>query len=353
MSGQGMINKQKRLTWWALAALAVALGLLVLLWPVITPFFLALLFAYLLQPGLMRLVRLGTPVGLSILVLYLYLLVSLYLVTVFCLPIFSGQLAALAENLPQLAASLRHNWQQATTELRRLPLPVGLEEAVEVAWQNMRVRLGERLADTASRLGLALRALLYLVLTPILGYYMLRDHSSAQRTIRNWLSPESRPELARLANDVNHLLRQFVGGYLLVSLVVALMSAAFYALIGVDYPLALGLIMGIADLIPYFGPLLGAIPAVLVAWGDSAALALVTAIGLLLLQQAEGSVITPRIMGDRIGLHPLTTIFAVMAGGYLAGILGTILAVPVAAALILIGKYIYSRWVGVRAEEFF
>jgi predicted PurR-regulated permease PerM len=121
------------------------------------------------------------------------------------------------------------------------------------------------------------------------------------------------------------------------------MSTVFYYLIGIDYPLVLGILMGIADMIPYFGPYLGAIPAVLIALSISKTKVLIMIIGMVVIQQIEGSFITPFVIDKRVGLHPLITIFAVMAGTYLWGIVGAIFAVPLASVIILLAKYLFAR----------
>ena len=157
------------------------------------------------------------------------------------------------------------------------------------------------------------------------------------------VSPQARPEFLRIAGEVNHLVREFISGYLVIALVVAVIATLFYWLVGIDYPVVLGILMGIGDLIPYFGPIIAAIPAVLLAVTFSPGKTVIIIIGILLLQQLDSSVITPRIIGDRIGLHPVTTIFVVMAGGYLWGIPGAIFAIPLAAVLILIFKYLSAR----------
>lgn len=328
---------------------AAALALTVYLWPVIMPFFLALLFAYLLRPLLNRMLALGVPAALAIILLYIYVGIGCYLLVFFCMPIISEQFRRLLEYLPQFFEMLRGMWQQMAASMRRIELPEGMELAVATAFENIRDNLAARMEDTASRLALLLRTLLYLALMPILSFYMLRDKQTGAQKLVALISPRERPEMLRLLRDIDHLLRRFVGGYLLVSLVVAILSSAFYWAIGLDYALVLGLLMGVADLIPYFGPFLGAIPAVIVALGDGLPRALVCIAGLLVLQQVESAIITPKIMGDKIGLSPLLTIFAVMAGGYLFGILGTILALPLTAALLLLAKYVYARLVGVEA----
>ena len=320
----------------------------VLLWPILMPFFLALLFAYLLRPLLNRMQNLAIPTGLAIFELYFFLFLCLSLMLVFCVPILMQQFRNLLAYFPELITLIEEKVAGALRFMERIQLPEALDQAFANAFSGLQEKFAASMEDTASRLGLLLRAGLYLILMPILSYYMLRDKRLTARRIISWFPSQERPELLRLCGELDHLLRQFVMGYLLVSIVVAILSAAFYTAIGLDYALALGLIMGIADLIPYFGPFLGAIPAVIVALGISPGRALIAVIGLIALQQVESAVITPKIMGDKIGLHPLATIFAVLAGGYLFGLLGTILAVPFAAALLLLGKYFYCRLVGAK-----
>ena len=114
--------------------------------------------------------------------------------------------------------------------------------------------------------------------------------------------------------------------------------------------MVLGVFMGLADLIPYFGPFIGAVPAIAVALSTDLNLAALTVFGLVIIQQIESLVITPKIIGDRVGIHPLTTIFVVLAGGWLFGLLGAVLAVPVTAAGLLVIRYLWSGFVGAKKE---
>ena len=346
---QGQIRIRLRILLLCLTAVASIL-LIIRLWPVVMPFFLALMFTYLLRPLYNRMLGLGIPSALAVLLLYGYVGIGIYLLLFICLPIVSEQFSRLLAYLPQLFSMLQQAWQQITATMRHIELPAGLQAALTEAGSHLREQFAERMEGTATHLSSLLRLLAYLVLMPVLSFYMLRNKQAGAQKLLALVSPQHMPETLRLLQDLDHLLRSFIGGYLLVSLVVAVMSAIFYQLIGLEYALALGLLMGVADLIPYFGPFLGAIPAIIVALGDGVPRALICTAGLLFLQQLGSAVITPKIMGDKIGLNPLLTIFAVMAGGYLFGIFGTILALPVAAALLLLGKYFYGRLVGVNTD---
>ncbi|MEG1537957.1 MAG: AI-2E family transporter [Clostridiales bacterium] len=245
--------------------------------------------------------------------------------------------------IPDLAAYLMKHWFDLLNAMERISLPDSLFIAIDHAAGKLEQLMSDRLTELALKIPTFLKIALYTILAPFLSYYLLRDKSLIKKKLITLISAKNRPEFLRLAGDVDHLLRQFICGYVLVSVVVAVITGLFLYIIGVEYAVVLGLLMGIADLIPYFGPILGAIPAVLVALAASPKLAAIALIGLLIIQQLEGLVITPLIMGDRIGMHPLITIFVVLIGGYLCGVLGAILAVPVAASLNLICRYLYSR----------
>lgn len=318
------------------------------LWPILLPLFLALLFAYILQPAVRALEGLEVRSGAAIGIVYAYFFILIASLFSLCLPILNAQFGNLFRLLPELLQQTRLSLSRLLTRLDSPLLLDVMERMTATANQLLADKLQAFVDDSGRLLALILRSALYTALTPFLAYYILRDKGLARRQIAAWLPVSERRELARLAGDVDHLLRQYVVGYLLVSLIVAALSAAFYWCVGLRDPLALGLIMGVADLIPYFGPFLGAIPGVVVALSQDTGLAVLVAVGLVVVQQLESIVITPKIMGDKVGLHPLITIVAVLAGGWLFGVLGTILAVPVTAAGLLMLRYLWSRMVGAK-----
>lgn len=318
------------------------------LWPVIMPFFLAVLFAYLLQPLVSKLEKLEVDKGAAIIVIYAYFFILLTGVVALCVPILSSQFANLFRRLPQLLQQTQVALNNAVSGTGSAFMRDLAERLTDTVADSLYARISSVFEDSAALIAVLLRAALYTLLTPFLAYYILRDHGSLGRTVASWLPVSERGELKRLAEEIDHLLRQFVRGYLLVSIIVALLAAAFYLCIDLDDALALGMIMGVADIIPYFGPFIGAIPAVAVALSVNTGKAVITAVGLTVIQQLESIVITPRIMGDKIGLHPLATIMAVLAGGLLFGVLGTILAVPATAAGLLIIRYLWARIVGAK-----
>ena len=342
----GNISKRRWVAKLILVLATVAIIYLIyILWSVVLPFFFAVLFAYLLQPAFNFLLKKKIPPPLAITIIYL-ILFGIFLILLFwALPQLLSEGGNFLRYLPQIIDHIEVLWLNFLDSIERISLPDIIVQSVNNTGERFVSYLEQSIASTSANFDGILRWLLYLALVPFLSYYMLRDKDMIKKRITAMLSPKERPEILRIAGEADRLLRQFVYGYLLVSLILGVLTTVFLYIIGVEYALVLGLIMGVADLIPYFGPFIGAVPAVVVAYGQSGQLAIITVIGMLALQQLEGSFITPKVMGERIGLHPLVTIFAVLVGGYLFGIIGTVLAVPATATLILLIKYIYCRFV--------
>ncbi|MCR4962269.1 MAG: AI-2E family transporter [Firmicutes bacterium] len=347
---QGIRSGKSKKMLWTGAGVAVLILLLALIWPVAAPFFFAMVFAYLLRPLINLLLEKNFSAGSAIFLIYALVFTVLALLIWLLIPPLLEQGRLLLAYLPELLQQLLNAWSALLREMERIPLPSGFMEGIDRSVLSVETMISDKISQAALAFPSLVKWLLYLLLAPVLSYYFLRDKGAIKRRLISWISAENRMEILRLAGDIDHLLRQFIYGYLLVSLVLAVLTAAYLSIIGVNYALVLGLLMGIADLIPYFGPFLGAIPAVLIALAESPKLALLTAAGLLMLQQLEGLAITPLIMGDRIGMHPLVTIFSVMAGAYFFGVAGAVLAVPAAASLSLILRYGYSRMVGYREK---
>ena len=328
--------------------LALLICGVIYLWPIIIPLILAVLLAYILRPFVKGFVKLEVREDAAIIIVFVYFYTLLATVISLCLPIINVQFESLFTMLPDLLEQLRAALDRFAAEVNSILLrDIGDRISSSIS-DIISSKIASTLEDTGSMAVTILRAAFYGILAPFLAFYVLRDSDSGGRIIAAWLPTNERSELLRLAGDVDHLFRQFVMGYLLASVAVALLSTVFYWCIGLDNALALGLVMGLADLIPYFGPFIGAVPAVIFALSVDTGKAVLTVVGLVMIQQLESIVITPKIMGDKVGLHPLATVLAVLAGGWFFGIAGTIFAVPLTAAGLLILRYLWSRIVGAK-----
>ena len=327
---------------------ALLIWFLCRIWNVITPFFLALLFAYILRPAVKGLEKLEVDSGAAILIVYAYVFIFLSAIAVLYVPILSSQSESMVAMLSQIVKRLQYGFGNAVSSIKNDQMRVIVLNIIDYAGEAVSGKVIAFFEGTAEILSVIVKTALYAILTPFIAYYFLRNNGAVAKRLSSWLPISERAEFIRLADSVDHLLRQFIIGYLLVSIAVSFLSAVFLWSIGLDYPVVLGLFMGMADIIPYFGPLIGAVPALAVALSYDLGTAIVTALGLFAIQQLESLVIAPRIMDRKVGLHPVTTIFAVLTGGWLFGVFGAVLAVPFFAAGFIILRYIWSRLVGAK-----
>ena len=185
-----------------------------------------------------------------------------------------------------------------------------------------------------------------LVLIPVLFFYFLRDWDRLVAKVDHLMPRHVEPVVRRLANESDQVLGAFLRGQLSVMAALAVIYSIGLTLVGIDLALLIGMAAGLISFVPYLGAILGVVAALIAAvvqfgdWFHPGMVLLVFAIG----QATEGMVLTPLLVGDRIGLHPVAVIFAIMAGGQLFGFLGILLALPVAAILMVGVRYLHERY---------
>ncbi len=311
-------------------------GFLALFWAardVVGPFIAGFIVAYLLDPPAQRLERRGWPrwlASLSVLALFVAVLSVILLASA---PIIQSEVLQLIANLPKLIAStepvleklLRMNAGNKTVD--------NLIENVSnqaVGWLS-----GSLSTILASSLALV-NVVSFIVVTPLVAFYLLRDWPQILAHVDGWWPRAQAPAMRLLLADSNAALSGFVRGQSLVCLSLAVFYAAGWSLVGLDYAIVLGVLAGVLGFVPFVGVMFAVLMSMLVALGqygfDGVHLALVGAV-FLVGQVLESSVLTPNLIGARIGLHPVWVLFAVFAGGTVAGLAGVFLAVPVAAVL--------------------
>lgn len=328
----------------ALAAV-VAVGWLALrLAPVLTPFLAAALLAYIANPPVTRLSR-YMPRGAATTLVFVVLTVFTLLALLVAIPQLQNQLSALLRALPRFL-----DWLEGTGLpwlARRADLPPetfsldAAREWLQVHWSSAGQFVARGLMRVLEQgLGLA-GAVMTVVLVPVVTFYLLRDWPGLLRTVDGLLPRRAAPQVRRLARESDEVLGGFLHGQLLVMLAQGSFYAVALWLIGVQQAFAIGFAAGVVSFVPYLGAVIGIMLASVVAviqfqaTGPVLVVLAVFAAG----QALESMLLTPVLVGDRVGLHPLAVIFAVLAGGELFGFLGVLLALPVAAVL----------WVGLRA----
>ncbi|WP_409301850.1 AI-2E family transporter [Peribacillus sp. SCS-155] len=310
-----------------------------LLWlPVITiiltallPFFLAAFISYLLYPVVEALHGQGLNRGLSIVIIYLLFFGGVGLAVYKGVPVAIGQVRDFSENAPYAAEQYR-KWVMLVED-KTSSWPFGIHERLENGIITLEQRMDRLMTIVMDYVMRAVDFFLLFALIPFIAFYMLKDIESIKKMVW-YLTPRRwRRQGIAFLNDVDASLGGYIRGQLLVCAAIGLASTAVFWFIGMDYPLLLGSIIGATNIIPYFGPLIGAVPAVLVAAAVSGKMVLTVVAVVLALQFLEGNVLSPLIVGKSLHMHPLFIMFALLLGGQADGIPGLMVAVPILAII--------------------
>ena len=335
--------------------LAVAAGVTWLVWmlaPILTPFVLGALLGWLGDPLVDRLQRRGHSRNLAVAVVFGLMVLVLVLALLILVPMIEKQIVTLITALPEY-----RDWfmYQAVPWIERhtgFALMEWLDPNRVVEWVRGHWQQAGGVAATQfgylSRSGFAVMAwIANLVLLPILTFYFLRDWDLLVERIAALVPRDHIATVTRLALESNEVLGAFLRGQFLVMLALGAIYAIGLSVVGLKVGLLVGIIAGLISFVPYLGTatgiVLGVIAAMVQSGGDWSLVAMVMGV-FVVGQMLEGYVLTPRIVGDRIGLHPVAVIFAIMAGGQLFGFLGMLLALPVAAIANVLLRFAHERY---------
>ncbi|HEX5514807.1 MAG TPA: AI-2E family transporter [Gammaproteobacteria bacterium] len=337
-------------SWLIIAGIAIAAYLLYLLQPILMPFLVGGALAYFGDPAADRLERLGLNRTLAASMVFVVLALALLLIILLLVPLLARQLEELYQRLPDWLRWLEEQalpWLAATigVDLGTLQLR-DLQAQLSAHWSAAGGIARLVIAKTTSS-GLALLTLLAnLALIPVVAFYLLRDWDLILAKVDTVLPRRYAPTIAMLARECDLVLSAFVRGQLLVMLALGAIYAIGLWLTGLKLALLIGMIAGLASIVPYLGFAIGIIAASAAAffqfqeWQMLVPVWLVFGIG----QVLESTVLTPYLVGDRIGLHPVAVIFAVLACGQLFGFTGILLALPVAAVIMVLLRHAHDRY---------
>ena len=340
------INRQA----WIWVGLGIAfLAGLYLLHSILMPFLTGLLVAYAMNPAVRWFEKWGVSrnIGTCLMILSFFLVIGLLLFI--AIPFIQVELLRLASRVPQygerMMAALRPLLDEASKyiephDLERLRELVSTYLADGVTW-------GIKLLAGILTSGLALANLISLiVITPVVAFYLLRDWTKIIKTIDRWLPRPYEPILKRLFTEINGTIGGFARGQSLVCLMLGLYYSFALTLAHLDFSLVVGVVIGVLAFIPYVGALVGFMLSIGIAlaqfsdWFSVGIIAGIFALG----QTLEAYLLIPYFVGDRIGLHPVWVIFALLAGGVLYGFVGILFALPVAATMGVLVRYGLERY---------
>ena len=337
---------------WHWLVIAAVIGVLIwLLAPVLTPFVISIFFGYLGDPLVDWLETKRMSRTFAVFVVFFVMTALLALVVFLLVPLLGAQIAHFIEQMPAYAAWIRGTalpWINLHTHVDLSPYmaPEHLATMLREHWTQAG-GVAESVLGGLSRSSLFVIALLTnIALVPVLSFYFLRDWDVMVAQIRELLPRPIEPTVSRLARSSDEMLGGFLRGQLAVMVSLGIVYTIGLWLVGLDLALLIGLIAGLVSFVPYLGVITGllfSVIAALVQYGDGIHVLMVLAVftvGPLL----ESFVLIPKLVGDKIGMHPVGVIFALMAGGELFGFLGILLALPMSAIAMVLLRYVHERY---------
>jgi len=304
---------------------------------ILSPFLITIVLVYIVKPLSDRLTAKKIPVGLSILLVYLFIIAALAAIGIYIVPELAANTRDLMETLPQLMASYETMFNDIMAAIDSSSWSDQVKTAVFGQISNATAQLQDFLVRALEK-GLKFivemaRVIVDVTVAMVIAYYTIKDGEKFKNYFLSLFPKRWRTWLTGTGKEISKIIAGFIQGQLLIALIVAMLETIGLMLIGMRYPLTLGLIGGLANIIPYFGPYIGVVPATAVALTVSPMKAVWTILVFIIVQQIDNNFISPKMIEGRLGLHPVATIFAVLAGGEFFGIPGMLFAVPAMAVM--------------------
>ncbi len=314
--------------------------LLIILKTVFVPLLIAGVLFYITEPAQRWLEKKGVPRWGSI----LSLIAGLFAIILFFIsivgPPMTDQVNALIKNSPNIAKDLTK--AKDFIVIQKADLPFNLEETIDEAAnsvQDFAVRFGEWLV---AFLQSAFQAVFLMILVPFFYIFMLKDHEKFAPYILQFFTGIRKQWLEKTLKDIDDVLRSYIQGQFIISAILATLLFIGYRLIGLEYALLLALFALFMNLIPFIGPWIAFIPALIVGLLQDPSLVFWVALVTLIAQQTDSNVITPNIMGKSLAIHPLTVITLILAAGNIGGFLAILIVIPTYAVTKAIVRNIYE-----------
>ncbi|MHB1683845.1 MAG: AI-2E family transporter [Bacilli bacterium] len=307
------------------------------LWTVLLPLLISIIATYVLRPIVDSLTVRRVPRTVGILLVYFVFAILTVILLQNVLPLLTQQISTFIRQLPGYVATFDGLLDRLSFATRVLPngVRMGLEKAIGGVETSLVTGLSQTLIGVKDLLGGAVTAFVI----PFLVFYLLKDYSLFTNLVVRWFPPQSRATAAGILAGIDHSLGKYVRGQLLVMALVGTATFIGLLMVRMPYALLLSLVVALTNIIPYLGPFIGAAPALFMALGISHALLIKVLLVNLIVQQLEGNVFSPWIMGKTMDLHPLLILLAVLLAGEVAGVTGLIFAVPIVA----VSKVIYEQ----------
>ncbi len=336
--------------WFILLGIIILGSLVYLLSSVMTPFVIAAFLAYLTDPMVNHMQAWKVPRTLATILVFVILGIILMILLLIIVPMLEQQIVLMINTIPAII-----NWAQ-TDVVPWLNKKFGVTHLINITWikQNITNNLSgagsiaTSVLRTISHSGMTVFSwLVNLILIPVVMFYLLRDWDLLENGCHKLMPRSIEPVAVKLLKQCDEVLSAFIRGQLMVMLCLGILYSVGMSIVGLDLALLIGMIAGIVSIVPYLGFIIGITSATIAAlvqfhdWLHVIGIWVVFAVA----QTIEATTLTPWLVGDKIGLHPVAVIFAILAGGELFGFVGILLALPVSAVIMVFIRYFTGRYV--------
>ncbi len=341
---------------WMLLSIVLLIGwLFYLLSPILMPFLVAALLGYLGDPLVDRLETHKLSRSLSVTIVFIFFTIILFVAILLLVPLLESQIVALVNKLPSFIDYIQSHIIPQVLNITGLDAEKAAQEldlselkkALGANWQSIGGFAGYLVNSISTSSMLIIAWVSNLVLIPVIAFYFMRDWDILVDKVAHLIPRHIEPLVTRLAKESDEVLAAFMRGQLLVMACLAGIYSTGLWIAGLELGLLVGLLAGLVSFVPYLGFIVGILAAViasLIQFHDLSLLmyiSIVFGIGQLL----ESMLLTPLLVGDRIGLHPVAVIFAIMVGGQLFGFVGILVALPVSAVVMVLLRFLYQSYV--------
>ncbi len=315
---------------------------------ILKPFVFSMVLAYILNPLVEVFERRNIKRIYSVLIVYLIFTALISIFVFVLIPRLVKDIKILVVNLPYYSLQIQDMIKDFQNSYINSNLPQGLKDVIDdniIGFQDIIIAALQSTLETAVS---TFSRILNIIVIPVLVFYMLKDAQYFKNQCILVLPKRHRSKAILLFRDIDNAFGRFIRGQIIVALFVGILTTIALTVIDVKYAVFLGLFSGVANIIPYFGPIIGIIPTVIFALFDSTSKAIYAAIAFIVIQQVESGILTPKIIGESVGVHPVYVILSLFIGGKIMGVAGMILAVPVLVAIKLTMRHLlrYVKHVG-------
>ncbi|MBP0723797.1 AI-2E family transporter [Bacillus sp. RG28] len=307
----------------------------------IIPFVIAFVISYLLHPLIQFIHKKGMKRGYAILLIYFLFFGGIALGIYLLLPVLREQWNEILKSFPRIMALYDLFINKINVNTSRMPhfLHQRIDLMINGA-EKWAISTVDKSGEMAKHL---INNFLFIVLIPVIVFYFLKDYKFLSRLLLKLVPRKWRNETVELTHQLDLTFGKYIRGQVLVCFLLFIFATIFFWIFRMKFALVLGLFIGITDLIPYFGPIIGAIPALFLALSISYSMVVRVAIIIIVLQIIESNVLSPFIIGKSVHIHPIIIMFTLLVGGEIGGILGLLISVPTLVIGISFIRYLKQR----------